>query len=821
MMACACLLFAAFSTLAAAADESRVLAIKAGTIMPVTSDPIENGVILIREGKIAAVGKDLEIPDGAETIDVRGKFVVPGFIDASTHLAYDGREDEESITADVRAVDGFDFFGDYQPFLAGGVTTVYISPGQKRLLSGTGTVVKLAGESIERRTLSDISALHLTLGELPKSPPPIYEPPLPPDPCNPILPERRQLPTTRMGEMAMLRNVLQEAREHLMRQPREVDLRMRPLVLAAGRDLPVRVNCHTAQDIRNAILLAEKFKLRLLLEGVTEAWAAVDLIRGSKWPVVCIGRFEPGRVRSQDDTQDTMLGRFHPDNPALLAEAGIEFAIASPSDAGIADLQFIAGNAVRQGLSQDSALEAITISPARILGLSDRIGSIEQGKDADLAILSAPPFDIRSTVEKTFVDGRVVYEHPCEEAQDSPARPSVVTAIKAGRILTASRGAIVAGLILVRDGVIDYVGQQGHIPDGATIIDATGSVVIPGMIDIHSHLGLHAESEPYRLNAPAPTNGPGSSDQRLVSIARAIAPQDEAFEKAVAAGVTSVLLAPDTSGLVCGNAALIKLAGRERSRMIVKECGAIKFSMLADRARLGQIWQARELLDKAKNYDRQWDRYEEAHAEYERRWQYEQDKKPEAREDIEEPSMPGRDANLELLRGLFDREMPALVYANRSDEIRNALNVFRNEHNLDVIIMGADDCFRVTDELKKYGVGVALGPAFIRREEGGQVNNADVLVKNRLRVAFYTSATSGTQYLPMHAAYAVRNGMDEDEALRAVTLHPAELLKIDDRIGSIDVGKDADLVILSGAPFDFAARVQKVLIDGRIVYERK
>jgi imidazolonepropionase-like amidohydrolase len=174
-----------------------------------------------------------------------------------------------------------------------------------------------------------------------------------------------------------------------------------------------------------------------------------------------------------------------------------------------------------------------------------------------------------------------------------------------------------------------------------------------------------------------------------------------------------------------------------------------------------------------------------------------------------------------LLRGLFKRKMPALVHASRTDEIRNSLKVFRDEYNLDVIILGGGDGFRVTDELRKYNVGIAVGPDILRYEKGKAINNAEMLTRNRLRVALHTSATSGTQYLPMNAAYAVRYGMDEDNAFRAVTIYPAELLHVDDRIGSIDEGKDADLVIMSGEPFDFRSRVEKIIVNGRVVFEKE
>ncbi|MFQ5799656.1 MAG: amidohydrolase family protein, partial [Bacteroidota bacterium] len=279
-------------------------------------------------------------------------------------------------------------------------------------------------------------------------------------------------------------------------------------------------------------------------------------------------------------------------------------------------------------------------------------------------------------------------------------------------------------------------------------------------------------------------------------------------------GVTSVLLAPETRELVSGNAALIKLAGDNVQDMIVKEYAAIKFSMLGGRAKLARIWEARDLLKKAKEYAEKWDEYERKHREYEHRKLTDKEGK------VKEPGRPKRDANLELLRGLFKREMPVLIHANRADEIRNALKVFRDEYNLDVIILGGDDSYRVVPELKKYNVGVAIGPNIIRYEKGKPINNAHLLIQSGLRVAFHTSATSGTQYLPMNAAYAVRYGMDEAKAFRAITSYPAELLHVDDRIGSIDVGRDADLVILSGEPLDFTSRVEKVMINGRIVFER-
>jgi len=803
------------------AQESPVVVVKAGTIVPVTSAPIKGGIVIIRGGKIEAVGKDLKVPEGAEVIDATDKVVIPGLIDAFTTLAERSRDDEESVTPDILAKDAFDFYGKYRRLLAGGVTTVYVSPGQRRLISGVGAVVKLAGDSIDKRCLKDSSALRVTLGEFPKNPPAIFKPPIPPDPCHPLLPVEKQLPTTRMAEMALLRKVFTDAQWAAKQKEIEIDSKIQALLPVLKRKLPVRVNCHTAQDIRNAIRFAETFKLKLIIEGATEAYEVINEIKSSKSPVVVTGVFEPGRQYLKDYTTDIALGRVNPANPALLAKAGVKFAIASPTDETIPDLPFIAGYAVRRGLSPEEALKAITITPAEILGLAGRIGSIEEGKDADLVILTGDPLDVSSIVDRTLIDGKVVYARPEMERKKEETEQASITAIRAGKILTASRGQINDGLILIENGKITYIGGSKEVPKQATVIDAAKSVVMPGLVDIHSHLGLHFESEPVKMNPSAPTSGPDSGNMRLVSIANAIRPNDEVFQEVLRSGVTSVLLAPQTRGFISGNAALIKLAGDNTKEIVIKEYAAVKFSMLGDRARMARIWDARDQLKSAKEYAEKWQDYEQKYGEYERRRQYEQDKEPKERQEIKEPARPGRDTNLELLRGLFKRQMPALVHANRADEIRTTLKVFKDECNLDVIILGGDDGFRVTDELRKYDVGVAIGPEIIRYEKGRPINNADLLTREKLCVAFHTSATSGTQYLPMNAAYAVRYGMDEEEAFRAITIYPAKMLHVDDRIGSIEQGKDADLVILSGGPFDFQSRVEKVIVNGKVVYENK
>jgi imidazolonepropionase-like amidohydrolase len=613
-----------------------------------------------------------------------------------------------------------------------------------------------------------------------------------------------------MAQMAALRRIFAEVKLNSDASSEESGSGKQVVADALDRSLPVRVNCHNVHDIHNAIALARAFNLDLVLEGATEAYRAIDVVKESETPVVLTGAVSPGRRDPRDYTRDVALGRIDPTSPAVLAEAGIKFALSAPTDETVADLRFVAAHAITEGLSPDQALKAITIVPAEILGVADRVGSIERGKDADLVVLTDEPFRVHTTVDRTIIHGQTVYLRGPDEP-NAPERPTL--AIRAGRILTASQGQVDDGLILVRESTISYVGPSKDVPEGTPLVDAGDSVVIPGMIDIHSHLGLHWDSEPVGLNQSPATTGPDSNRLRLVSIVNALVPEDAAFEEARRRGVTSILLAPATTGLVSGNAAVIKTAGDDVEDVVVKEYAAVKFSMLGNAGRRARIWQARSLLKKAKEYAEKWDRYEREHREYEHRQAAATD------DEIEEPKRPGRDTNLELLRGLFKRKMPAVVHAARADEIRNALKVFRDEYNLDVIILGGDDSSKMIRELKEFRADLAIGPDILQYDKGRPVNNGDILTRHGLRVAFHTSATSGTQYLPVNAAYAVRHGMDKNKALRAVTSYPAQMLNLDDRLGSIDTGKDADLVILSGEPFEFTSRVEKVIVNGKVVFD--
>jgi len=820
------------------AGAEEVLAIQAGQIWPGKGEPIFNGVLLIREGKIAALGPDVAIPPGARVLDARTKVIIPGLVDAYTTLNQPG-DAPESITPELKALEGFDFWAEFPLLLAGGVTTVYLSPGERRLLSGQGAVVKLAGGDREARVLRESAGLRVTLGEAPKNPPDLFDPPVPPSAEHPIAPARRQFPTSRLSEFSELRRIFRIASgsapgpigpEALSpwgspeRRQLVTAQRVEALQRVLRGEIPLRVRADTASDIRGALRLAAQFHLPLVIEGGVEAYRVAGELARAGVPVVVDGIVRPGVWQPGDYTRDLRRGKIDLSNAAQLAAAGVPVAIHAPDDRDIPHLLLIAGAAISYGLSSEAALRAITLTAAEILGVADRVGSLEVGKDADLVILSGDPFDLRTRVEKTLVNGRMVAPREAVgalegggfRAAEEPARPQRLRAVWAGRIHTGTRGLVTNGMILIEGRKIQYVGPRFPLPEGVEVIDASDSVVIPGLIDIHSYLGLHAD----RLR-PTEVGDPLQGEQSLrLRLSRAVVASDEAFAEVRRSGVTTVLLAPPQAG----QAVALKLAGKTVAERVIRDPAALKIQLGSGPIR-GRIWQARTLIQQARSYQQQWRSYERQRLEYQRELAQQEAQKALGfgaevpPKQLSEPRPPRRDENLEILGAALEGKLPLLIEAHRADEIQIALRFREEAPEVDLIVVGAEEAFRLIEPLRKSGVAVALGPPIVQRVEGKIVNNAAQLSAAGVPIALQTSATWGTQFLGLSAGMAIHQGLDPVEALRAVTIRPAQLLHIDDRVGSLEVGKDADLVFLSGEPLALTTRVERVMIEGEVVFE--
>ena len=389
------------------------IAIEAETIHTMgPAGTVSNGVVLIENGKIVAVGPaaQVRIPAGYERL--RARVVTPGLIDAKTsaglaglyNVPADQDQDEttDANTADLRALDSFN---PQEPLLAFvrsyGVTTIQAGPGPSNPIAGLAGIFKTSGENAEQMALVRVSALVLNLGERPKS---VYGP-------------RGKAPSTRMATAGLIRKALVEAQVYLRkRQEWEAsdkkdaakeparDLKLEALAMALERKIPAIFVAHREDDILTALRLAQEFKLNAMLSQATEAYLVREAIRRAGVPVLV------GPTLQRLDALETMNATL--ENAALLAEAGIPIAFS----AGFEDyvpknrvLLFEAGVAMANGLGFERALRAATIDAARILGIADRVGSLEAGKDADIVLFDGDPFEYTSHVEAVLINGRVVH----------------------------------------------------------------------------------------------------------------------------------------------------------------------------------------------------------------------------------------------------------------------------------------------------------------------------------------------------------------------------------------------------------------------------
>ena len=394
-------------------------------------------------------------------------------------------------------------------------------------------------------------------------------------------------------------------------------------------------------------------------------------------------------------------------------------------------------------------------------------------------------------------------------------------AIKGATILTPEQ-TIANGIILIEDGKIAAVGSEVEIPANADVFDATGKYVIPGMIDAHCHTGVFADGVGWDHSDGNEMTDPVMPHLRAID---AIHPEDKAFQDLQEAGITTINTGPGSGNLVGGQTAVVKTRGRTIDDMLVRFPAGMKMALgenpkrvygeqkRTPSTRMGNAGILREWLTKAQAYMAKKAKHEQKLADFNA-----------GVEDAKEPDPFEIDLKLEALAMVLTKEIPAHIHAHRADDIMTAIRIAK-EFDLDLVLIHATEGYKIADILAKEGVPCVPGPILISRSkyELRELNpkNAAVLSKAGVKVAIQTDQMSAVRHIRLDAAVAINEGMSDEDALRAITLTPAEILKVDDRVGSIAVGKDADLVILSAHPSDIAhGRVERVLIEGEVVYEK-
>jgi imidazolonepropionase-like amidohydrolase len=392
-----------------AGGSTGTVAIVGGRVVPITGEPLDDGTVLVADGRITAVGRGLDIPADATVIDAAGRWVLPGFIEAHGHVGVDEEaqgwagddtnEMTEPVTAQVRAIDAINPADlGFRDAIAGGVLAVNVNPGSGNPIGGQTVALKCWGLTVDEMALRAPSGMKSALGENPKR----------------VYGDQGKMPSTRLGTAAVIRTALVDAANYLQRleaaerkpeaerQPVDRDLKLEALGSVLRREIPWRQHCHRADDIATAIRIADEFGYDLVIDHGTEAHLLAGLIAERGIPVIIGPLFTS---RSKVELRNRSLA-----NPGRLAAAGVTIAITT--DHPVVPINFLvhqATLAVKEGLDPRTALAAITINPARIAGIADRLGSIEVGKDADLVIWSGDPLDVSSRAELALIEGEQVY----------------------------------------------------------------------------------------------------------------------------------------------------------------------------------------------------------------------------------------------------------------------------------------------------------------------------------------------------------------------------------------------------------------------------
>jgi imidazolonepropionase-like amidohydrolase len=382
-------------------------AIVGGYVVPVDGEPIDGGTVLIEDGVIVAVGADadIDVPEDAELIDAAGSWVLPGFIDAHVHLGVheegegwagnDTNEMTDPNGARFRAIDGIDPTEQgFDDALAGGVTSVVVKPGSGNPIGGQTIGLKTWGRTALDIVFAESVSVKSALGENPKR----------------VYGEQKKTPSTRLGVAAVIREAFTSARNYAAQRahadaegkPFDVDLTKETLARVLDGELYWDQHVHRADDIVTAIRLADEFGYKLVINHGTEGHLIADILAERDIPVIIGPLFT---TRSKVEVRHRTLR-----SPGILARAGVKIAITT--DHPVIPINFLvyqAALSVKDGLDPDTAIRALTINPASMLGLDDKVGSLKPGLDADIVLWSGDPLDVMNRAMRVFVRGREVY----------------------------------------------------------------------------------------------------------------------------------------------------------------------------------------------------------------------------------------------------------------------------------------------------------------------------------------------------------------------------------------------------------------------------
>ena len=796
------------------ATQSVPVLIRAESIYTVTNGVIRNGEILIRDGKIQEVGVGIPVPTTVK--EYAAEYVIPGMIDAHAHLGLDrsGRNRIPGpVTSEWKAVEHLNLNDPMiQVALSGGVTSLVTRPGSGVISSGQSVALKMKSrpgdESMVLKPYVDLKmAVRPLIGIRPG-----------------------ESPQTVMGWYATADEHYRQASEYMetwdayrsggIDQRPQVDERLEALAAVIRGDVMAHVHSHYPSEIMMVMRLARKYGFidRLALGHAEEVFPLVELLSGTKiipvvGPMMIVqyyGDPEPHHIIKE------------------LMEAGVSASVQTDmSRQHFKDFREYGAFLTRHGLKEEHALEALTINGAKAMMLDDRIGSIEPGKDADLVLLDGHFFDLTADrIERVFVDGVLEYEReeilqqdqlrlvgPFEALENEFGPEDSTYAIINAHVFTVSNGDIRNATVVVEDGKFVRVDSGGAVPPGMPVMDIGGRIVHPGYVLARAYPNDWIGDLKWQVQ----------NDEIIEPIVPemnavfAVDPWFPSYKVNMDMGVTAMNVTPGRANLVGGNGVVVKTVGMDIEKMVRREPSSMVFSLASDSVRT-------------------WSQESEVTARLKIAGTMIRDSLDDARIYMEArgtEGLPQAEYNqrFEALIPVLQRKIPAVFHANLVEEIRGAISIAA-DFDLRLIVSGGSQAWQVADELAEATEGVILGDSGVYSSEirgggdGWSVQGPAILNSAGVKVAFFGPGAS-RRAMPngrlsgepvLNSAWAFRNGVPEVEALKMATLNAAEMFDVGDEIGSIEIGKKADFIILEGHPFDYRVLPTMVFIDGVMVY---
>ena len=807
--------------------------IQKATLLNGKGEALPETSLFIKAGKIAAIGKDLTPEAGVVVIDAAGKFVMPGIIDTHSHIMIDDGVNEFtlSIVPEVRVKDAVST-SDVSQYraLAGGVTTARLFHGSANVVGGQDAVVKMKyGETAPRQILADApQGVKFALGENVKQ-------------------HRNRFPTTRMGVEATLNRAFMEAldyrRQWLEYQqaiaaapdkatqllPPRRDLRLEALMEIVNQQKFIHSHCYRADEILMLLRVASGLGVRVWsLQHVLEGYKVAPEIAAHGASCSTFSDWWAYKVEAYDAT---------PFNAALLHQAGINTVVKSDDWELIRHLYLEAAKTIRYGgMAPEHALQTITLNSAKELGLQDRIGSLEVGKDGDVAIFNGHPLHAFSRCEMTIIEGEVYFNRAAQPTAMTAAgstrqqasaslpiappeiRNRVVDLTDAPNGQYALVGATVhpvdsadieKGTLLIAGGKITAVGKDLPVPPDTRTLDLTGLHLYPGMIDAGTTLGL------IEIGKVSETHDYAESGQFQPDLRSGVAvnPDSELIPVARAGGITTVMAIP-SGGTISGQASAVKLGGWTVPDMLLElEVGLVIRWPGALHQPHGKAPKKQEQEEAQKKRQEQLDQLQE----FLKQGRLYNNFKADAIAAKQTP--PLTDPRYDALKPYLAAEKPVIIEANQRKEIAEVL-LFAEAEKLKLILLGGTDAWKLAGELKTRNVPVIVGPVMTRPTADYDPFDAPYANPGRLFEAgvnfcIRSDDASNSRNTPFEAAQAVAYGLPAEEGLKSVTLNAARILGLDKQIGSLTAGKLAHIVIADGNPLLQTTQIKGTFVDGK------